>query len=338
VTVNGTAASSPGHSLPLDLDVFNSAPNTPSLVMPADGAANQSVRPDFEWSTANQGAAYTLEIATDAAFTNVVYTAVVPGTTATPSTDLNTNTPYFWRVMAANSCGGGPWSPTWSFTTLAVPGDCGIGTTPDIHWFDDLESGAVGWTSGGTGNTWALGSGVTGPHSGVNVFHANDTGAVTDQVLITPPVVLPSGPDHTAINLQFWNYQEMEDSSSGCYDGGVLEISTDGGATWTYLPTAQMMTDPYDGPVSGSFSNPLAGLDAWCGDPQAWLRSVVDLNAYAGATVQFRFRLGSDSSVSRPGWDIDDVWVQSCVPEATDAIFDDGFESGDTNAWSWTAP
>ena len=37
-------------------------------------------------------------------------------------------------------------------------------------------------------------------------------------------------------------------------------------------------------------------------------------SAYAGQTAQFRFRLGSDSSVSDVGWDIDDVTVQSCQP------------------------
>ena len=262
----------------------------------------------------------------------------ITDTEFTPAADLMTNTAHWWRVRATNACGGGPWSAVWTFTTLAVPGDCGIGTVPMIHFTDDLESGATGWTSGGIGNTWALGAGVTGPHSGANVYHADDVSSVSDQELMTPSIVLPSGPDHTAINLQFWNYQELEDSTAGCFDGGILEISTDGGATWTYLPTAQMMTDPYDGPVSASFSNPLAGLDAWCGDPQAWLRSVVDLDAYAGETVQFRFRLGTDSSVSHPGWDIDDIWVQSCVPEASGGIFADGFESGDTSAWSNTFP
>ena len=77
--------------------------------------------------------------------------------------------------------------------------------------------------------------------------------------------------------------------------------------------TTDLLTDPYDGPVSASFSNPLAGLDAWCGDPQPYLNSIVDVSSYAGQTVQFRFRLGSDSSVGRPdGWNIDDVIVQSC--------------------------
>jgi hypothetical protein len=338
VEVTGTAPTST-HVFNVDLAVSTSIPAATALAAPANGAANQAARPTFTWAAASQAGTYRIQVATDAAFTNLVINeADITDTEFTPAADLMTNTAYWWRVRALNACGGGSWSPTWSFTTLAVPGDCGIGTTPDIHWYDDLESGAVGWTSGGTGNTWALGAGVTGPHSGANVFHANDVSAITDQQLMTPPIALPSGPDHTAINLQFWNYQEIEDATSGCYDGGILEITTDGGATWTYLPTGLMMTDPYNGPVSGSFSNPLAGFDAWCGDPQAWLRSVVDLDAYAGETVQFRFRLGTDSSVSRPGWDIDDVWVQSCVPDAGGAIFADDFESGTTGAWAITTP
>jgi len=338
VEVLGVAPTST-HPFNVDLALSTSVPSSTALTSPANGAANQSARPTFDWAAASQAGSYRIQVATDAAFSNVVIDeSGITDTEYTHTADLMTNTGYWWRVRATNACGGGPWSAVWTFTTLAVPGDCGIGTTSMIHFTDDLESGAAGWTSGGTGNTWALGSGVTGPHSGANVFHADDVGSITDQVLMTPPIALPSGPDHTAINLQFWNYQELEDSTSGCYDGGILEITTDGGATWTYLPTAQMMTDPYDGPIDSGFSNPLIGFDAWCGDPQAWLRSVVDIDAYAGETVQFRFRLGTDNSVNHPGWDIDDVWVQSCVPDASDGIFADGFESGDTSAWSSTTP
>jgi len=340
VTVSGTASGSPGHSVPLDLNVFDSAPNSPTLTSPANGAPNQSVRPDFQWTAANQAAAHTIEVATDAGFTNVVYTTTVPGTTATPDTDLMTNTQYFWRVMATNTCGAGPWSPTWSFTTLAAPGDCGTGTVPLVFFTDDFESGAPDWTTDGTGSTWALGAGVSssGPHSGSFVYNGQDTGSITDQQLVSPSVILPSEPDQTALSLLFWNYQEMEDGGDGCYDGGILEISTDGGSNWIYLPTGLMTTDPYDGPIDDGFSNPLIGFDAWCGDPQDWLRSVVDINAYAGETVQFRFRLGTDSSLSHPGWDIDDVSVQVCVPDGTVPFFADGFESGDTSAWTRTSP
>lgn len=335
VQVAGIAPTST-HMFDVDLDLSTAVPGAAALASPANGAANQSARPTFLWAAASQGGTYQIQVATDAGFSTIVIDeSGITETEYTHDSDLMTNTAYWWRVRATNACGAGSWSAAWSFTTLAVPGDCGIGTFPLVHYSDDFESGAAGWTTGGTGSTWALGSGVTGPHSGANVYHADDVGSITDQELITPPIVLPSGPDHTAINLQFWNYQEMEDLSGGCFDGGILEITTDGGSNWTYLPTGLMSTDPYDGPINDGFSNPLIGFDAWCGDPQDWLRSVVDLDAYAGETVQLRFRLGTDSSVDHPGWDIDDVWVQSCVPYDTNGlIFRDGFESGDTSAWT----
>ncbi len=78
-----------------------------------------------------------------------------------------------------------------------------------------------------------------------------------------------------------------------------------------------MLTDPYDGPVTG-LGRPrrLVRRPRRTGDP--WKKAVVDVDAYAGQTAQFRFRLGSDSSVSREGWYVDDVVVQSCVPAAPD--------------------
>ena len=239
--------------------------------------------------------------------------------TSVVTSPLPSNTVLYWRVSTANQCGGAV-SSTRSFTTVALPGDCSIGSTAQTHLVEDFESGAGGWTTGGTGSTWVLQGAQV--NSGVQAWHGDDVAQVSDQLLTSPPIVLPAST--SAHTFQFWNRQEMEDGGSGCYDGGLLEISTDGGTSWTPVADANMLTDPYDGPMDGGFSNPAAGLDAWCGDPQEWMNSVVDVSAWAGQTVQLRFRLATDSSVGHPGWWIDDVRVQSC---ATENIFADGFES-----------
>ena len=82
----------------------------------------------------------------------------------------------------------------------------------------------------------------------------------------------------------------------------------------------------WSGDASGT-DNPLTGQNfrGWCGDPQPWTKSLVDLADYAGQAVQFRFRLGTDGSVGRPeGWKIDDIKVKSC--QRPNLIFANGFE------------
>jgi hypothetical protein len=301
------------------LGLFNAVPGVVTLISPANGATNQPARPTFEWAAATQGGTYRLQVATDSGFVNLVIDeSGIAGTTFTPDSDLATNTEHWWRVRANNACGDGAWSAARSFTTLAMPGDCGVGTVPLLHFQDDFETGAPGWTHSATGDSWALDNTPVVPPapSGSWVYHANDTASVTDQRLVSPAVTLPAS--GLPITLQYWNYQSIEDSSSTtCWDAGILEISTNGGTTWTQLATSVLLTDPYDGTVNTS-GNPLSGLQGWCGDPDPWIESVGNLDAYAGQTAQFRFRLGTDSSVGHDGWELDSVIVQSCVPAAPD--------------------
>jgi subtilisin family serine protease len=317
------------------LHLFNAGPSQPILSVPANGATNQSETPTFQWDPASQAGVYQLQISTDAVFTQIVHDATgIADTSYELETPLETSTQYYWRVRASNSCGTGEWSQTWYFATEAQPGDCGLGTQPVTHFTDDFESFDPGWTHyAATGDdTWRRDEGITSAHSGEWVYHVDDVETWSDQRLVSPSVQLP--PDGFPISLKFWNYQHLEDKSSGCWDGAIVEISTDDGANWTHLPSAVMLTDPYDGPVTG-----LNELEGWCGDPQDWLESVVNLDDYAGEAVRFRFRIGTDSSLGRPGWDIDDVVVQSCREDSGEALpFLDGFETGDTTSWTETLP
>ncbi|MEZ4767583.1 MAG: M14 family zinc carboxypeptidase [Caldilineales bacterium] len=323
LTIGNTGAATPGsygidvtgaysggsQTSTVHLHVANQPAGVPTLVSPANNAVDVSPTPTFSWNAASQAASYSFELATDAGLGNVVYSASgLTGTSYTPPITLNTSATYYWRVSADNACGFGGLSATFSFTTLVVPGDCSPGSLPNAILSEGFENGANGWTSSGTGNTWALWS--TNVHGGSYAFHAVDSATVSDQRLVSPPIDVPAGQD--PVTLKFWNRQVMEPRTGGCYDGGILEVSTNGGGSWTQILDADLLSDPYDGTVSTSYSNPLGGLRAWCGDPQDWLNSLVDVSDYAGQTVQFRFRLGSDNGVSREGWSIDDVVVQSC--------------------------
>ncbi|MCF7674924.1 MAG: immune inhibitor A, partial [Akkermansiaceae bacterium] len=91
--------------------------------------------------------------------------------------------------------------------------------------------------------------------------------------------------------LAFRHAHELEKS----FDFGLVEISTDGGGTWS--PTA---------------------LGTYTGSQPGFFREQLDLDAFAAASnVKFRFRMTTDSSIVMDGWYLDDVVVGS-APEAVE--------------------
>jgi hypothetical protein len=320
IEVTGDSPGADQRTRDLGLSVFAMIPDAPTLVSPADQAVNVEFRPSFNWSGSNTES-YLLEVATDADFNNIVFSTTVSTTTAAPGVDLASNTEHFWRVSPSNVCGGGAASAVFSFVTAPAPGDCATGNQVNAEYQYGFEAGANGWTSSGTGNTWAQSDQRV--NSGSFSWKAVDPTTVSDQRLVSPPIDLPS--DLTPLTLQFFQYRDIEDATAAtCWDAGLLEISTNAGSSWTQIPGADILADPYTGTVNaGTSQNPLAGLQAWC-NLQDWTKTIVDLADYAGETVQFRFRLGSDSSVGAEGWYIDDVRVQSCG--IGDDLFEDGFE------------
>jgi len=251
-----------------------------------------------------------VEIATDAAFTNVVVSHETTDTawTVDSGSSLDSSARYWWRVTARNPCGSsgsmGPEGDTifidgfdaatsevagQEFTTVVLAGGCPVDTSAAVVFSDDMESGAGSWTHGATGgstDTWVLG---TDANSGTHAWQANApvVGSPNAQWLVSPVVAIPS--NLTDLTLKFWNQQDIKSGgANACSDGALVEVSADGGSTWVQL-TGGLLTDPYDGTVSTAFDNPLSGKLAWCGDPQAYLNSIIDVQSYAGRSVQFRF-------------------------------------------------
>jgi bacillopeptidase F (M6 metalloprotease family)/subtilisin family serine protease len=153
---------------------------------------------------------------------------------------------------------------------------------PVILYFDNMENGENGWTHGGTQDQWQLGTPTSGPNaafSGANAWATNLAGTYSngaDAWLMSPPIALA---DVTGVTLQFAHWYRFENN----YDKGYVEISTDG-ITWTQL---------------GGF---------FTGEPTTgWLLPSYDLSAYVGQSVQIRFRMTSDASVTKLGWYVDDV-------------------------------
>lgn len=104
----------------VSLNAFTAVPTAPNLTAPGNGDTDVSLTPTFTWDAVSQSQSYDLEVATDAAFSNVVYFATVYGTSHTMTGyNLDAETTYYWRVRAANTCGNGSYASA-SFTTVLL--------------------------------------------------------------------------------------------------------------------------------------------------------------------------------------------------------------------------
>jgi hypothetical protein len=325
IEVTGMAAGADDRMANVGLSVFDAVPPTPTLMSPIHEATGVALNPTFEWSGTNSEE-YLIYLGTDPDINDVIWTETTSDTSITLPFFLDSNTTYYWNVFPANACGFGVGAAVFSFTTLSLPGDCSAGEVLTVAHSFDFEDGAQGWTSGSNlgPNTWAL-SGAN-PNTGVQHWHTDDVDEPSDTFLTSPAMAIPGNLSN--LTFRFFNFQNFEvPPPPDCWDGGMLEVSTDGGANFVEVVDADLLTDPYDGPLRNDSSNPLGNRDAWCGAPQPYTDSRVDISGLAGeANVVFRFRVGTDVAAGAPGWDIDDIAVAGC-----NAIleFEQGFEDPD---------
>jgi extracellular elastinolytic metalloproteinase len=136
ITVNADDAVPQNAQLPVTLNVFEGSPDAPTLTAPANGATGVALRPNLTWAADADAASYTVDIATDAAFTNIVYTAPATGTSHTVASNLAANTLYYWRLTPINPCGTGTASAAFTFTTVNL-----ICATPNLAIPDNNATG-----------------------------------------------------------------------------------------------------------------------------------------------------------------------------------------------------
>ncbi len=286
------------HSTTLDLRVVTAAPAQPNLVFPLDASFDQPLLPLFGWAAPTLINQQHFQLADSARFENLLLdTPILDGTTYQLSTPLQGGRCYWWQVNAGNACGTGDWSIPFHFATAAL----------DISITDDIESGAANWAHEAVvGNdNWVITTDQA--HSPTHAWYVPNDEKVTDTRLWnTAPV--PVGEDEI---LSFWHRYQIEEN----FDGAVLEISTDGGSTWTDLGP-YITANGYTGTVSTNYLNPVGGRQAWTGDLTTWTEVTVDLSSFTGQSVNIRWRLGSDRLVGAAGWYIDDVRIASVLPQA----------------------
>ena len=196
------------------------------------------------------------------------------------------------------------------------------GYLPDYVYFADFEADDGGYTIEGGLTSWAWGLPASGPHtavSGSNVWATNLTGNYgnnEDGFIVSPDIDLSAYGGQTLI-VSWWQWLQTEPG----YDYGRVEASNDGGATWNIIYWT-------DGDASTTWTKQSVLLD----------------DSYAVGNFRLRFGLGSDFSITFPGFYIDDVGVG--VVANTPFLYNQDFEAdaggfiaaGSNSSWEWGVP
>lgn len=304
------------------------------------GAASCSVNLGWSAATGNCGGSGTIRYnvyrSDTPGFTPSAANLVQSCVTGTSFTDTTVGgaTAYQYIVHAESSDGTGSGLCAAGLEDTNTERKSATPSGPDTNVFsDNAESGLGNWTATGTGTVganWAVVT--TQANSPTSSFFVPDPDNVSERFLaMNNPVAVPNAPGTT---LEFYIRYFTEAN----YDGTLLEYSLDGGTTWTDILGAQGAV-PADANrfLSGGYNATMnangayGARTAWHGDfSTAWIRSSVNLSAFAGTSAKFRFRFKSDLSVARQGFWLDDVrlfYGSACTSGLPDEIFKNGFEA-----------
>ena len=188
-------------------------------------------------------------------------------------TGLEKNTVYYFALKVADNAGNSSGLSNVTSSTTKMP------TTV---FTDDMEQGTTQWTAQ---SPWE--QTVESAHSGTICWTDSPYGNYSNNSTINLTTRSIDLTNLSSASLEFWQKYDLE---SG-YDYGYVEITSDGGTTWTQLKSN-----------TGTLST--------------WTKVKLDLSACAGKTVKLRFKLTADNDTTSDGWYIDDVSVYGSSAES----------------------
>lgn len=187
-----------------------------------------------------------------------------------------------------------------------------LSPVPLAEEFDAAASLPTGWESSqlGAGGIWTTSTARWA--TPLRSVFAGGSSAAGESILLSPPVVLGN-------KGGILSFRHLYRTEVG-YDGGVLEVSRDGGA-WIDLINGYNLEvkGGYERTVSGAFGSSLGGRQAWTGRLSSFIETTVALpSSWGGESLRFRWRLAHDQSGASEGWWVDSVRLEmvidDCVP------------------------
>ncbi|HET7904878.1 MAG TPA: choice-of-anchor D domain-containing protein, partial [Candidatus Eisenbacteria bacterium] len=181
---------------------------------------------------------------------------------------------------------------------------------------DDMEGGLNGWTHAATAGGVDLWAQTTArSHSGTTSWRVQQHDVAGADALRSPAIDLTFRRD-AVLAFQHWHrFDDCGGDPTFEPDGGVVEISTNGGATWTQITPI----GGYPYVLDDICGNPLAFRQAYShggGIGAEFIPAVFDLTPFVGGEIVLRFHAGWDcgNCQTNEGWYIDDVTLYSSGP------------------------
>lgn len=169
----------------------------------------------------------------------------------------------------------------------------------------------AGWasSSSGFGLPWVTSS-LTSDTAPNSAFAANPNNGGTNNTgsseLTSPAISVTSA----AATVTFRHQFNLETG----FDGGVLEISINGGAFQDIIAAGGSFAENgYNGTIDPATNSPIAGRPAWSSTSNgAFITTTAQMPPSSnGQSVRLRWRLGTDASVAAVGWFIDSIVVRA---------------------------
>ena len=214
----------------------------------------------------------------------------------------------FWDIMNTGSHSG----PIFQ----AIPSNFGIWEKWVLGWADPVITNArrprtikIGQTSNppnGSADGVKINlpdqvSVLSVPHSGEYMWWGNNDANWADARLVHDfDLTAAVDPIFT-----FWTDYVIEE----LWDYNFVEVSTDGGSSWTQLSDMDGITtndDPFGRLVDyGGLQNGITGSS------EGWIQMRFDLSAYAGSSISLRFRQATDAAFVERGMFVDDIAIDA---------------------------
>jgi hypothetical protein len=118
--------------------------------------------------------------------------------------------------------------------------------------------------------------------------------------------------------LKFDNYIDIEEQ----WDFGMVQVSTDGGETWTSLENENTRSDV----VEEGYPKIKENVPGFSGHYEDWQKETFDLSEYAGQKVLVSFRYLTDWGYNDTGWYIDNIEIPE-IGFSNDGSSTDAFTS-----------